>query len=228
MDKSIKGGLFKTALWLGGVFGAAPLIYAIAALIGGLIPTNSDWHPPPSGITVFVETNGVHTWIVMPAVTREMDWRVLAPASDLRNPASAGDHVAIGYGNREFYLNTPEWRDLTVRRAVGAAFGAGGSLMHVYHEQAPQAADHRRPIVLTDDQYRRLANFIAASFERDASARTIVLPGRGYGPSDAFYQARGKYSLFHTCNEWAGSALRQAGVRVGIWTPFTQSIMHRF
>lgn len=206
---------------------ALPLLYLIAALVGGLIPANGSWHQPDEGVSVFVETNGVHIWIVVPTVTPEMDWRALVPARDLRSPEAAGNYVAIGYGNREFYLNTPAWKDLTVRRALGAALGTGPSLIHVYHERDPRPSENQRLILLTSDQYRRMAAFIAGSFDRTASGRTIPLIGRGYGRSDVFYEARGDYNLFYTCNQWAGEALRRAGVRMGIWTPFAQAITAR-
>jgi uncharacterized protein (TIGR02117 family) len=204
-----------------------PPVYFGAALLGALIPANAGWKQPSQGITIFVETNGVHTWIVMPVVNAEMDWRPLVPATDIREPDLGGDHVAIGYGDRDFYLNTPEWKDLTVGRALGAAFGTGSSLVHVYHEPRPVADEEHRPIILTPGQYRRLAAYVVASFDRDPSGRTVPLIGRGYGPTDVFYEARGSYNFFYTCNEWAGAGLREAGVRVGVWTPFTQTIMRR-
>lgn len=157
-----------------------------------------------------------------------MDWRPVAPAKHIRDPSRAGNYLAFGYGNREFYLNTPAWKDLTARRALGAAFGNGPSLIHAYHERDPQSDQDRRPVVLSRDQYRRLSAFILASFDRDKTGRTIPLIGRGYGADDVFYEARGGYNLFYTCNEWTGSALRAAGVRIGLWTPFSQSVMARF
>jgi hypothetical protein len=51
--------------------------------------------------------------------------------------------------------------------------------------------------------------------------------GRGYGPADIFYEGRGRYNAYRTCNEWTGEALRTAGVRTGVWTPLSQSIMLR-
>jgi uncharacterized protein (TIGR02117 family) len=207
---------------------AIPFLYLIAALLGGLMPANPGWQQPERGITIFVQTNGVHTWIAVPAVTPEIDWRPMMPASHIRDPRLDGNYLAIGYGNREFYLNTPAWKDLTVRRALGAGFGSGPSLVHVYHERDLAADADQRPIILTAAQYRRLAAFIASSFERDGQGKTIPLLGRGYSNADIFYRARGGYNLFYTCNEWTGAALREAGVRVGIWTPFSQSIMARF
>ncbi|HEX8448713.1 MAG TPA: DUF2459 domain-containing protein [Allosphingosinicella sp.] len=42
-----------------------------------------------------------------------------------------------------------------------------------------------------------------------------------------FYEAVGPYSAVYTCNSWTGAALRHAGVRTGLWTPLSQSIMWR-
>lgn len=207
---------------------ALPLVYFVAALALGFVPANVAWREPAQGITVFVRSNGVHTWIVMPAVNEYMDWRGYAPSAHLRDPRyGRSDHVAIGYGNREFYLNTPTWGDLTLHNALSAASGRGTSLLHVEHVHRPRAEAWQRPIRLAPGQYRRLADFIAARFRRDARRRTIPLLGRGYRDGDMFYEANGGYSLVLTCNEWTGRALRAAGVRMGLWTPFEQSIMWR-
>ena len=73
--------------WVGRIFGVllfVPIFYLIAALVGGLIPVNRSWTPPARGIEIFVETNGVHTWIAVPTVTPEMDWRPVVPAAHIR------------------------------------------------------------------------------------------------------------------------------------------------
>jgi uncharacterized protein (TIGR02117 family) len=207
---------------------SVPILYLLAALIGGLIPANRNWQPPARGITIFVETNGVHTWIAVPTVSDEMDWRSITPATDLRDPSLTGNYRAFGYGNRAFYLNTPEWKDLTMRRALDAVFGNGPTLMHVYHERDPQTGEDVRPITLSSDQYRRLSAFIVDSFDLTNRGGAKPLIGRGYGQDDAFYEAEGRYNLFYTCNEWTGAALRTAGVKIGLWTPFSQSVMARF
>jgi uncharacterized protein (TIGR02117 family) len=209
---------------LGALF-ALPIAYLLAAGIGSHVSANRAWKQPRQGITIFVETNGVHTWIAMPTISPEMDWRPIVPAEHIRDPRYAGEYVAFGYGNREFYLNTPEWKDLTFGRALHAAFGNGPTLMHVYHERHPRADPDRVPIRLTSAQYRALAGFLLQSFARDASGRSRPLLGRGFGKDDVFYEARGGYNLIYTCNEWTGSALRTAGVRIGYWTPFAPSIM---
>ena len=207
---------------------AIPFTYFLLALVLGAIPVNAGWREPERGITIFVRTNGVHTWIMMPKVNALMDWRPYAPPEHLRDPRYGwGNYVAIGYGNRQFYLETPTWGDLTVHNAVSAAFGRGTALLHVEHEHQPWESEYQRPIRVTPEQYRRLTEFIRNRFRLDRNGRTIPLIGRGYNDWDMFYEAHGGYSLVLTCNEWTGRALRAAGIRTGLWTPLEQSIMWR-
>ena len=212
---------------LGGLL-AIPVAFLIFAAVLGTIPRNWGWQEAESGVTIFIRSNGVHTWIVMPKVAHGVDWRPYSLPEHLRDARhGASDHVAIGYGNREFYLDTPTWNDLSVRTAFAAFFGNGRTLLHVEHTHAPEANEWQRPITLTADEYRRLASFVSRRFELDARGRTIPVLGRGYGRSDMFYEANGGYSFVLTCNEWTGRALRRAGVRTGVWTPLEQSIMWR-
>lgn len=197
--------------------------YAAAGLVGGAIPANRGWRPPAQGVTIFVESNGVHTGIVVPKVAAGIDWRPLAPAGDLRDPRYAGyDHLSFGWGERTFYLETPTWWDVRPATVFAAAIGSDRTLVHVDHVPRPRPAADVRPIVLTPDQYRRLAGFIAATLSPGGGHRP------GYAGYDAFYDARGRYSAIRTCNSWVGEALRRAGVRVGAWTPFPMTVMWWF
>src|SRR5687768_11616504 len=180
---------------------AIPFIYLFLAFVLALVPANAGWREPKQGVTIFIRTNGVHTWIMVPKVRPEMDWRPFVPGAHLKDPRwGGGDHVALGYGNRTFYLETPTWGDLTMKNAFLAAFGSGRSLMHAEHDHAPAPNDHQRPITLTREQYVRLSAFLRAGFQRDREGRTIPLIGRGYGSDDMFYEAVGPYSAILTCN----------------------------
>ena len=208
---------------------AIPVLYLAAALILGAVPVNRGWQEAEAGIPIFVRTNGVHTWIMVPKVSADMDWRPLVPADHLRDPRyGRGNYVAFGYGNREFYLNTPTWADLSLKTAFLALFGQGTSLIHADHDHDPRPDAHQRALTLSREEYRRLVDYIRASFRTDPARRTQPLIGRGYGPSDMFYEAVGPYDAFRDCNQWTGQALRHAGVRMGVWTPFSQSVMWRF
>ncbi len=197
--------------------------YAVAGLVGGAIPTNRDWHAPPRGIRIFVESNGVHTGIIVPKVAAGVDWRGFARPGDLRDPRyAASDHLAIGWGEKAFFLETPTWADVKLRTVVASATGSDAVLLHFEHLAAPVPGGDVRAVMLSEREYRRLAGYIAA---------TIRPGGRsypGYAGYDAFYDARGHYGGVATCNAWTGDALRFAGVRVGWWTPFPATVMWWF
>ena len=204
-----------------------PALYAAPALLGSVVPANLDWREPRQGIPIFVRTNGVHTWIVVPTPAGGVAWRPLVRPEHLREPGRAGDHLAFGFGNRDFYLNTPDWSDLSPRTALAAAFGQGPGLLHVEHLRNPRPSTHQRRILLSPNRYRILARHIRASFELDFDGKSQPLLGRGYGAADIFYEASGRYDAHRTCNEWTGEALRAAGVRMGLWTPLAESVMLR-
>ena len=217
----------KTFLKVLGVLLALPLLYFGAALIGGLVPANAGWREAERGVRIFVRTNGVHTWIMVPKVAAGVDWRPIARPEHIKDLRYArGNYLAIGFGNRDFYLNTPTWGDLSLRTAAAAALGGGPSLVHVEHEHDPKPDEYQQPITLDPAEYRKLSVHIRGSFDL-AGGRSHPLLGRGYGPADAFYEARGPYNAYRTCNEWTGEALRAAGVRTGMWTPLSESIMIR-
>ncbi|MDB5675742.1 MAG: hypothetical protein JWM65_2724 [Sphingomonas bacterium] len=199
------------------------LVYAAAGMIGGSIPANASWVQPSVGVRIFIEDNGIHTGIVMPASEAGVDWRATFPASDLADPRYAGfDHVAVGWGDRAFYVETPTWGDINPVVVLRAAIGSSRTVLHVEHVPAPPTGNAVRAIMLTPDQYRRLAAFVRGTLGTGGKVAS------GYGPDDAFYDARGTYNAAATCNEWTGRALRHAGVRVGAWTPFPATVMGWF
>jgi uncharacterized protein (TIGR02117 family) len=205
-------------------FAAAIYLYMIAGAIGGAIPVNRAWTPPRRGVTIWVETNGIHTGIIVPKVAEGIDWRPLLKAEHLADPRHAGwSHASFGWGERAFYLETPTWSKLRPSTVIAAAFGSDRTLMHVDHVPPPRpGARDARAVVLRPEEYRKLAAFLRASFAE------APVPERGYYRRDAFYAARGHYSAIHTCNAWTGRALAAAGVKVGWWTPFPTTVMRWF
>ena len=63
---------------------------------------------------------------------------------------------------------------------------------------------------------------------RDATGRLVPLADTtGFGATDAFYEAHGRYSPFFTCNTWSNLALKRAGLPCCVWTPFASPILDR-
>ena len=212
--------LMRRALRIAAALILLPIgLYLAAAGILSEMPVNSDWREPDQGITIFVQTNGVHTGIVMPASAGGMDWRDRIRAADLLDPKGAGAWLSFGWGDRGFYVETPTWQDAKLSTIAHALIGGGPTVMHVDHMNRFTADANWRPLRLRPDEYRRLATYVAASF---ANFRPTA---RGYGARDLFYPAKGHYSAIWTCNAWTGDALRTAGVMVGRWTPFAGGVM---
>lgn len=210
---------YRIALGVLALIGAYPL----AGLAGGAIPRNAGWSAAEKGVTIYVESNGVHVGLVVPKVAAGVDWRSFFRSGDLVDPRFArNDHLAIGWGERDFFLNTPTWADISPRTIVAAAIGSNQTLLHVEHIAAPRVGDDVRAVVLRPVEYRRLAAYIQATLGDRGEHQ------RGYAGYDVFYPARGRYDAYQTCNAWAGDALWFAGVRVGAWTPFPATVLWWF
>jgi uncharacterized protein (TIGR02117 family) len=211
--------LLRIALAPFALLWALVILYCAAALAGSLIPANMGWQQAETGVRIYVAENGVHTDLILPASAEGVEWGDLIRPADLADPRQAGlSHLVFGWGDRDFYLNTPSWDQVKPGRVFAALAGMGSTVLHVGHLADPGGAARVRAIVLRPDEYRRLAAFVRATFAGGA-------PVRGYGASDAFYPAKGGYSILNTCNEWTGGALRSAGVRIGRWTPFQASVI---
>jgi uncharacterized protein (TIGR02117 family) len=201
---------------------AIPALYLTAALGGALVPVNRGWTEPAQGIPVYLATNGVHADIVMPVRAAGLDWRTVVSPKDVLHPLSRQRWIAIGTGERAVYLDTPRWRDLRARVAV-RALTRGDRILHVEWVDDPAYA--QRQIRLRPEEYRRLGAAVRSSFR---GAHATIIPGRHYGPSDAFYLGYGHASALDTCNQWVASRLRLAGVRTSLWTPFEQGLLWRY
>ena len=85
-------------------------LYLVAGAIGGAIPVNRDRQAPATGITIFVETNGVHTGIIVPKLAAGIDWRRIVRPADLRDPRYAGyNHLSFGWGERGEHHSGQNW-----------------------------------------------------------------------------------------------------------------------
>ncbi|MBX3593222.1 TIGR02117 family protein [Sphingomonas sp.] len=198
--------------------------YVAAGLAGGVIPANGGWTAPGRGVRIYVEDNGIHTGIVLPVRAAGVAWDDLPAPGDVRDPRHARHGWrSFGWGDRAFYLRTPGWRDVRVATVLRAAIGSSDTLMHVGFVSEPGVGPSVRAVTVRPAEYRRLAAFIRASFQADGSAPARAIPG--YGASDAFYVANGRYSALRTCNAWTGEAFRAAGLKMGVWTPFPWTVM---
>ena len=215
--------LKRWRVWLGGLV-AAPLLL-IAAWIGSSLPRNSDRREPDEGVTIMVETNGIHTGIVMPVTTRVKDWRETFPSAGLpRSDGQVPTHIAIGWGEKEVFLETPTWSDLSVSTALRIVFQGGDGLLRVAHYVRPAPSPNHRPIRLREAEYARLVARIEQALPPEPPDRPRIVY-TSYEPNAVHYDATGHYTLGNTCNQWVADTLAHAGIEMGRWTPLAGGVM---
>ncbi len=180
-------------------------------------------------VPIFLLSNGMHTDIVVPTAGWGQDWQTWAPPQDTRSGDSTLSWLAIGWGDKGFYLDTPTWADLKVSTAFRAATALSESAMHCTYYEAMTPGERCVPLLLTQAQYTRLCAYIEGSFDLDDEGRSIVIPTEArYGDNDAFYEAVGSYSLFKSCNTWANRALQVAGQPHALWTVREGGILRHY
>ena len=186
-------------------------------ILVGLIPVNNDFIPSENGIEIFLVSNSVHSDIILPLDHPEFSWRDQFAAEDFDDDISVATHVAIGWGDKGFFISTPTWEDLKASTVANALFWPSGTCMHVNMTRADFLTSDARSVKISRPQFMQLSKSIQASF-KGAGVPITPIDCANYGTSDRFYEARGSYHLFNTCNSWVGVQLRAAGVKTP-WNP---------
>lgn len=202
----------------------APLLWLLAALAIGAIGGGGRQHDA-GGIAVWVISNGYHAGLVLPVAAAGIDWRDDFPAEHFPTEIRGYPMVAFGWGEREVYMNTPRFQDLNLLDGLRAVLALSSSVAHVQYGFAPYEGEHARRLTLSPERYRALAAHVRAAFRSDADGRPIVIAGRGFAASDAFYEGTGRYSFIYTCNQWVGEGLRRIGAPVAPWTPLAPQVL---
>lgn len=193
------------------------LLYALVMFILSRITVGQPTELDQQDVDIYIRSNGVHTDLVMPLVTPYRDWRDYVRPQD-GNTDYTHDFVGFGWGDREFYLNTPSWAELDIITALQAVSYTGESIIHTTFIRNINESDRCVRIPISVNQYKDLIRFIDAHFKPDAAGRPLMIPGSAYGSDDSFYEAKGKYSLVYTCNSWANEGLKAAGQKAALWT----------
>ena len=190
-----------------------PTVYLLIALICTYIPVNVQPMHNHTDHTVYLRSNGVHVDLVLP-IDESSPTRLRG-----LEYTPLDRYIAYGWGDRKFYLETPQWKDLTVRNGLSALILPTPSLMHVtrFHKLSDQWV----PINLTSVQNEKLQEYIAAGFKLDSANGKIILAQPGYFHNDAFYEANGDFTCLRTCNSWVNQGLKQSGMKACFWTPFS-------
>jgi uncharacterized protein (TIGR02117 family) len=133
------------------------------------------------------------------------------------------DYFAFGWGDKNFYLNTPTWGDLTLKNALSALLWNSPSLIHLTRYRSLQ--EEWVVVPVTDSQLALLNEALNQRFALDESGKKVLLPEPGYYHNDDFYAATGHYHAFRTCNSWINDLFKASGLKTSLWTPYDFGIM---
>ncbi|CAN5205363.1 TIGR02117 family protein [soil metagenome] len=201
------------------------VLYIVISIIGSLIPVNIA-QPVDREYIIFIESNGVHTDIIMPIANDIIDWTTFVSPGDTRAGNIDFAFVAFGWGDLGFYENTPEWKDLNPGIAFKTLFLDSPAAMHVKFRHYVVEDDRTISIKLSREQYEVLAVYIQDTFIPGPNGKPKHIKDLHYDKNDAFYHATGSLSLLKTCNTWTNNALKESGVRASLWTPFVEGIFY--
>lgn len=204
------------------------LLYLLVAFVLSSITISKEPNSREE-LSIYILTNGVHTDIVVPTQTDLYDWSLQVPWGHTKAADSTYRYLALGWGDKGFYLHTPEWKDLKASVALKAATGLSSTAIHATYHTRMEEGEQCRKINISRAQYLRLVDYITGSFARDANGLFQHIPTDAvYGAHDAFYEARGSYSMLRTCNTWANAALKHCGQKCCLWTAFDTGIFNKY
>ena len=156
---------------------------------------------------IFVTSNGWHSGIIVAKDDLPPD----------RLPETADFPEArffeFGWGDAVFYPA----KQVTLGKTLRAALVPTPAVVHVVGLRVKPARSFPKAefvsLPVDDENFRRLVDFVASSFERSGAARAAAT-GPGLYPTSRFYPAKGSFHLFNTCNTWTARALPAAGFDV--------------
>lgn len=200
--------------------------------LGAFLPTR--WHDasalscPTRTQTIYVTGDWVHTNFVVPIQSDEFDWRLHLPMTQVgKEQRHDYQYLVFGWGDRDFYLNTPTLADVRLPRIFQAFWGSKASVLHVqaWRSLPDPATTSIHCLKLTPTHYLQLMNFLDRSFQRDQQGNKIFVSD-GHRPYSSFFAAKGRYSLFRTCNVWTAEGLRSAEVNTPVWAGLAPAVLH--
>jgi len=221
--KIIKKLLKYTAIFL-----LSLIIYLLIVTLLSFVSVNEDVTENQDEIPIYILTNGVHTDIVLPIKNEHHDWSTQLKFEHTNSKDTTYQYVALGWGDKGFYLETPTWADLKASTAIKAASGMSTSAMHVTFYKNLKENQSCKKIQVSPENYKKLITFIKESFQIKSREFLKIETDAVYGKHDVFYEANGSYSLFYTCNSWANQALKAANQKAALCTISDSGIFRHY
>ncbi len=197
-----------------------PITYLIVSLLFSTITIDRQDQSSEDEKHIYLSTNGVHLDVIIPK--EDIPFQLLKGLKHHSGEA----YLSFGWGDENFYLNTPTWGDLTFSNAFNALFLESTSLMHVTRHRQKQS--NWVVINVSKVELQALNQFLLQTFEHSIDGSKIRIANKGYATNDDFYKAKGSYSCFTTCNSWVNTGFKESGLKSCLWTPFDFGLLNKY
>ena len=197
-----------------------PISYLIISLLLTFITINREDSDVENKKEIFLSTNGVHLEIIIPVnnLSTELKEDIEFTPDD--------KYFSFGWGDENFYLNTPTWADLTFKNAFIALFSKSSTLIHLTRWK--QVKSSWTKVIIGESEMKKLNNYLSTSFRQNKNGNKIILNNSGYSINDDFYKANGSFSCFKTCNTWVNKAFKESDLKSCLWTPFDFGLLNKY
>ena len=197
---------------------------ATLAIMGVILPHSifAVKNKKNSDFSLWITSNGAHTGYLFPLQKTCSNWseKIDFARFSLREPK----YIHFGWGERDFYRNTPSWDEFKVSEGLRALFRSEHSAMHVTLRKTSYRGETIH-LQLNRDQCKRISEYIERSFlHQDNTLLVPILDG--YGPNDFFYASRLQYSWLFTCNSWTAEGLRSIELPTPKWSALAPAVLY--
>lgn len=197
-----------------------PITYLLISLVLTAITVDRKDTETSLSKSIFLSTNGIHLDIILP--TKNTDSSLVSGIDHTQTV----NYLAFGWGDENFYLNTPTWGDLTFKNGFGALFLKSSTLVHVTRYQNKRS--DWIEIKVTEKELKKINHYLNETFFTNENGEKILLKDQGYTATDDFYKANGSYTCFNTCNSWVNAGFKKSGLKSCYWTPFDFGLMNKY
>jgi len=210
--------LWRSTKWISLTLLGVILLYGLLALVLSLWSTNPPMKDCSMDKVVYVTSTGIHLDVVIPV--EDLPERLLHESYR----SSSLKYAAFGWGERDFYLETPTWADLTFSNGAQALLVNSEPIMHITRYE--KARSGWKEVKLCEEALQKLFVYIDDSFRKTEDEDWLAIAAAGYTDHDFFYEAMGQYNAINTCNTWLNNALKAAEVKTSRWSPMTYGILY--
>ena len=209
-------------------------ILVTATLLGIGYVTPRRWGTPSQNcqsqpFKIYVAGEPMHVNLIFPVQNQAFDWSQFLPVGQIgRDAQPSYRYLKFGWGDRDFYMNTPNWSEVKISSVLRSLFMPGNpAALYVegYAELPHEQNVKLKCVGVNQKDYLQLVSFIKASFQQTAQGQPIRM--QAATATSGFYEATGHYSILKTCNTWAAEGLDTANIQTPLWSGLASAVIRQ-